>query len=224
MNPKQLFILLVFLITSCKVTEGNMSGRYIFKNQLYFKTLELNPDHSFTFIQFKYYHWWDNSEKIDSIHFINKGKWRKDHKRLVLNSYRDTLVDTNRTISITTKPTAFKKANFVFKDIYNNVIPFSDVFTHPYLKAKNERRKISRLSAVDAPFKNTDVEISKNDTLIFDLHYNKEWRFIKKDTLHVNYVIVIAPYYKNDIFIDKYIIIKKNRIIDDSVRFKRAKK
>lgn len=217
MKHQYLIFLLLLLNIACKVKEENIVGTYRAKESQ-FKIMRINPDHTFEYEYFDLMKCSAKPDSVDSYHYVAKGIWKMGKKELVLNSFENSFNDTDRVRKILKTPTKSKESNFSFKNSYGNLIPFGGIRNYIYHTNKIFGRDID-----DAYFWNIDMAASKNDTLIFYLIYYKPFKFVVGDTVKSNYIITLEPCYKQEYFKNKKFTVKRNRIIDNNLKFKKGK-
>ncbi len=210
---RQLITAIVLLNFSCKVTDKSVVGMYKSDQDAIIQTLNINPDHTFILVDFDYAKLLIKKQSIDSCHFITRGNWVLSEKNLILNSFGSAFIDTNRTRSIAKTSASSKESNFSFKDIYGDPISFDGVDD----EKGNFRWTIHR------KYTDLDVDLEKHKTLTFYLSSYRPWRFIVKDIPTANYIVTIAPIYKQGLLVNKSYAVKRNRIKDGKVKFKRDK-
>ena len=200
MKGKHLILLLVLLNLSCKVTEKSVVGFY---NSWYghYIRLTIHPDHTFLY---KYWNPLPFSDKeIDSNYYITMGKWEISNNKLVLNSF-ENYVDTNRIRNIIKVPSKTQMSNFSFNDIYDEKISFKKVF---------QNKTDLMLNQPESYHSHINIESLKKDTLLFNFTIYKPLKFIIQDTTKANYIITVAPYYKQGYFKNQKLTVRPNRII-----------
>lgn len=175
-------------------------------------TLTINPDHTFLYVYYDLVGSLVKRIPIDSCHFITRGKWEFINNEIVLNSYDNLYVDTNRVRKILQMPAKSNKSNFTFKGIDENLLYFDRV--------DDEKGNFAQI--IDRQFSDLDIELSKHKTMTFYLESYKPFTFTIKDTISANYIITLAPYYKQRFFNDKRFVVKSKRIKDKNLIFKKT--
>jgi hypothetical protein len=207
----------VLLNISCKVTEKDVVGVYLTHKPASY-LLGINADHTFLF---EYYDKRSmvNTASADSFHFVTKGNWKLGERReLILNSYEGSFKDTNRVRKILKSAATSTESNFRFKNIYGNIIEFGRVSNH-----KKYAKVVEAKSIDDGTFSNVNFKISQDDSLIFEFENYKPLSFVVRDSTPTNYIITLAPYYKQVYFKNKILNIKRNSVVDDSIKIKKIK-
>jgi hypothetical protein len=188
-------------------------GNYTSNENVGLKKLSINPNYTFVYSEFDIFKFLVKEYDIDSCHFISRGKWTLINNHIVLNSFDNSFTDTARVRNVLKTATSSKESNFSFKDIYGNTIEFNGI----------DDEKGNFAFIFDKQYSNYDVDLTRHNVLTFYTSIGKLCTFIKKDNAPANYVITIAPYYKQGYFENKVFKVKRNRIKDDKVKFKRDK-
>jgi hypothetical protein len=209
MKLKQLIFFLVFLSMSCKMTEKNIIGSYKSKESN-FNAITLNSDHTFLYVDFDFIKFLEHAD-IDSCHFITRGNWKLTKNELMLNSFETPYTDTDRLRNIIITQTKSNQSNFSFKDVNGNMILFDRI----------DDEKDNFAIIADKTYSDFDIALSRHKNLTFYLKTYKPFIYVIKDTAASNYVVTLSPYYKQGYFNDKKFSVKRNRIVNNNMIFKR---
>ncbi|BAU51998.1 hypothetical protein [Mucilaginibacter gotjawali] len=217
MKTKHLAFLLLLLSVSCKVTKKGLIGTYRAKGSN-FNIIIIKSDHSFFYENLNPLSWLMTPSGNDSTHFFTAGTWQLDKNQIVLNSCGNNYADTSRVLKILKTPTKSNESMFLIRNAFGGRIPFQSVDNHLYNKTK-----IASQSVVDNYFWKIDLQVSKNDTLVFFPVYYEPFKFIVRDSVNANYIITLQPIYKQAYFINKKLMVKRNILKDVKEKFKKVK-
>lgn len=211
MKKKYLISLLLISFLSCKITEKKLVGYYNASSNADQQYLKLNSDHTFLYQDYNFLRLLVKKENIDSCLFETEGTWLIKEKKIFLNSFSHTFSDTNRIANISKEKTNSEVSNFSFHDIFGRSIIFNAIADE-----KSTFAFIFHKAYLDY-----DIDLKKHKTLTFFLEPYKPLAYVVQDTVAANYKITVVPYYKDTFFKKKSFTVRKNRIQDTLVKFKK---
>ena len=195
--------LLLFFVSSCKVTEKDMIGLYKL-DQFPKTTLKINSDKTFEFSRNNrnaYLHPFDHS---DEYYADTRGTWRTvDKKTISITSQSDTLVYPLVLLE-TYSARDLKRSNFTFYDTYGDTVKL--------LYVQHTDSSIS--AAMHRSMDYFTVDLTKRDTLEFHFYGYRPYTFINGQKVNQDYKITLKPVFQPNLFIGSEFRIKRNQLID----------
>ncbi len=197
-----LIIILTILLkfTSCKVTESNIVGKYKMHN--FPKTiLTLKSDTTFEFIQNYRNPYLHPFEHPDDIYFRTTGRWTLQKNYLFLYSTNDSL--TYKLYNVVTSDTSKSElSNYVFYDIYNDVVPILYVMI-------NKTGPIARLHGSMGNF---TYDKSKKENLQFFFFGYRPLTIMNSQNGETNYKVILQPEFRPNWFKGTKFKVKKDKL------------
>jgi len=195
--------LLLFFISSCKVTEKNVTGLYTLDG-FPKTTLKINSDKTFEFSKNNRNPYLLPFDHPDEYFSNTKGIWRRvDKKTISLTSQSDTLVYplvSSRTNTAKNKDWS----NFTFYDTYGDTVKI--------LYVQYSDSTIS--AAMHRSMNYFTEDLTKRDTLEFYFYGYRPYTFISGQKINQDYSINLKPYFQPNFFLRTEFKIKHKRLID----------
>ena len=204
-------MLLFILISSCKVTEKNITGLYTL-DHFTKTTLKINSDKTFEFLKINrnpYLHPFDHP---DEYYFNTKGNWQRVDKKIIsLTSQSDTLIYP--LVIVRSNPARDKEAsNFTFFDTYGDTVKLLSV-------------KYSDSSIVAAMHSSMNYfieDLTQRDTFKFHFYGYRPYIFISDQKINQDYSIILKPSFHPNLFLGTEFKLKHKKLIEikSKARFK----
>jgi hypothetical protein len=179
-------------------------------------TLKLNSNHTFQYTNSNFKGSIVEKKDVDSCFFMTGGVWNLSDNKLLLNSYDSSFADTSRVRAVKKTSTTSKESSFSFIDIYGNAIPYGGVRI-----LKHNSKETLVMTIVDSYFWNKEIAATKGDILIFYPSLYKPIKYIISDSTKSIYKIMLAPFYRQGYFKNKKFDVKRRRIVDAQLKFKK---
>lgn len=195
--------LLFVFISSCKVTEKDISGLY--KLDRFPKTtLKINSDKTFEFSKNNRNPHLHPSDHPNEYFSNTKGTWHKVAKKTIsITSQSDTLVYS--LVSLQASPPRDRKLSyFAFYDTY--------VDTVKVLYVQYSDSSIS--AAMHRSMDYFTEDLTKRDTLEFHFYGYRPYTLINGQKLNQDFKITLTPSFQPNFFIGTEFRIKKKQLID----------
>lgn len=199
-------------LTSCKVTESNLSGQYKMKH-FPKSVLTIKSDTTFEFIQNYRNPYLLPFEHPDENYFRTTGHWTLQNNILTLNSTKDSL--TYKLYDIVTSDTSKSKyCSYVFYDIYNDTVPI--------LFVRTNEGDIARLHSSMEDFTYEKIE---KDSLQFFFFGYRPLTIINAQNGKKDYRIYLQPEFRPNWFVGTKFKATKNKLkhISKGIVFKNDK-
>lgn len=200
---------ILFIIVSCKVTEGDIIGKYELKD--FPKTvLQINPNKTFEFVKIHPNPYLHPFEHPEENFFITRGTWTySEKKQLTITSQKDTV--TNGLVKINKDELrGMEKSKFTFYDKYGDITPILYV-------SYSDKTMAGRLHGTMSEF---EEDLTKRDTLKFHFYGYKPWTFISGENRNADYHITLFPEFKENYFNETEFRIKENKLIHINTKAK----
>ena len=195
--------LLLFLISSCKVTEKNITGLYRL-DRFPKTTLKINSDKTFEFSKNNRNPYLLPFEHSDEYFFNTKGTWQRvDKKTISLASQSDSLVYP-LFISRTNPAKNKDRSDFTFYDTFGDTVKIIYV-------------KYSDSSISAAMHRSMDYfteDLTETDTLKFYFYGYTPYTFISGQKINQDYSITLKPSFQPNFFLGTEFKIKHKKLID----------
>lgn len=194
---------IVFIISSCKVTEKDIIGFY--KLDHYPKTiLKINADRTFEFSKINrnpYLHPFDHP---DEYYANSKGTWNTiNKKKISLTSQSDTLIYPLTSLqAFPAKDTNW--SNFTFYDTYGDTVKVLYVLYTDSSISMALHRSMDYFTQ----------DITKRDTLEFHFYGYRPYIFISKHKINQDYKVTLKPVFQPNFFSGTVFGIKRKKLID----------
>lgn len=202
-------ISILFINVSCKVTEGDIIGKYELKN--FPKTaIKINPDKTFEFIKIQSNPYLLPFEHPEDNYLITRGTWTYNvNNNLTLTSQKDTL-SYELVKVVKDEPTDIEKSKFTFYDKYGDLTPILYV-------TYSDKSTVGRFHGSMPEF---EEDLTKRDTLDFHFYGYKPWTLISGVRRNADYHITLFPEYKKNYFNEAEFHVKKNKLIHINTKAK----
>jgi hypothetical protein len=197
-----LIIILTILLkfTSCKVTESNIVGKYKMDN--FPKTiLNLKSDTTFEFIQNYRNPYLLPFEHPDEVYFRTTGLWTLQNNFLFLNSTNDSLTYKLYDI-VATDTSKSQLCNYVFYDIYNEIVPILYVMT----------KKNGPISRFHSSIENFTYEKTEKENLQFFFFGYRPFTIMNSQNGETNYKIFLQPEFRPSWFKGTKFKVKRDKL------------
>ncbi|RYE58077.1 MAG: hypothetical protein EOP48_04370 [Sphingobacteriales bacterium] len=193
----------VWLISSCKVTNKDLTGLYRL-NRFPKTNLTINSDGTFDFSKINSNPYLHPFEHPEEYYADTKGTWRRVENRTIsLTSQRDTLIYP--LVAVEAQPSRDDNLSyFAFYDTYGDTV---NVLYVEYV----DGLIVSRLHGSMRYF----VEnLTKRDTFTFYFYGYPPFTFMSTQKLNQDYKIVLKPAFQPGYFQGDKFSIKRNKLID----------
>ena len=195
--------LLLFLISSCKVTEKNITGLYGL-DRFPKTTLKINSDKTFEFSKNNRNPYLLPFDHQDEYFSKTKGTWQRvDKKTISLTSQSDTIVYA--LFSLRANPAKNKDwSSFTFYDTFGDTVKIL------YVQYSDSTISAAMHRSMDY----FTEDLTKRDTLEFYFYGYRPYTFISGQKINQDYTINLKPSFQPNFFLGTEFKIKHKKLID----------
>jgi len=217
---------LIIGLVSCKPTDfvGHYELRHFPKT-----SIELRSDGTFEFTKINpnpYLHPFDHP---DEYYFRTTGQWRMSNRKLLLNSFKDSL--KSRTPEIIENKILEDQRIDTTKNIFGerellgySTVTFYDIFNDTVNVLRIQFPDGKGLSQLHSSMKYADWFTQLSDTAEFHFYGYQPFTFIRDDKKRREMKIKLYPEYQSNIFADREFRINNKGIKDHKIRFDKKKR